>query len=290
MTLTTKINLALAVVFLAGLVITGYISRTILLDNAKREVITHAGMMMESALAARAYTINEIKPLLVDKLGDTFLHQTVPSYAATQEFNRLRETQPEYWYKEATLNPTNPRDRSTEWETDIIQQFRKNSELTEIIGERETPTGPSLYLARPIRIKNTECLVCHGVPGNAPETMKVLYGTANGFGWQQNEVVGSQIVSVPLSVPFEKANYAFRVFIVSQVATFAVIFLVLNVALRLIIIRPVRKMAMIADQVSSGDLAVPEFRSDGKDEIAQLGHSFNRMRRSVEKAMEMMKH
>jgi len=289
MTLTTKINLALAVVFLAGLVITGYISRAILQDNAKREVLTHAGIMMQSALAARAYTINEIKPLLVDKLGDKFLPQSVPSYAATQEFNRLRESHPEYWYKEATLNPTNPRDRSTEWETDIIQQFRKNGELTEIVGERQTPTGPSLYLARPIRIKNAECLVCHGVPGDAPETMKVLYGTANGFGWQQNEVVGSQVVSVPLSVPYAKADYAFRVFIISQVATFAVIFLVVNLALRIIVIRPVRKMAMIADQVSNGDLAVPEFSSGGKDEISQLGHSFNRMRRSVEKAMEMMK-
>ena len=289
MTLTIKINLALSVVFLAGLVTTGYVSDAILQDNAKREVITQAGMMMESALAARAYTINEIKPLLVNQLGEKFLPQSVPSYAATQEFNRLRENHPEYAYKEATLNPTNPRDRSTDWESDIIEQFRNSAERTEIIGERDTPTGPSLYLARPIRIKNPECLSCHGVPGDAPDTMKALYGTANGFGWQPNEVIGSQIVSVPLSVPFEKANYAFRVFMISQVATFAVIFIVVNIALRLIIIRPVRKMAAIADQVSSGDLAVPEFRSDGKDEIAQLGHSFNRMRRSVEKAIEMMK-
>jgi protein-histidine pros-kinase len=246
-------------------------------------------MMMESALATREYTISEIKPLLLDKLDEKFLPQTVPSYAATQEFNRLRKSHPEYWYKEATLNPTNPTNRSSEWETDIIQQFRKNDTLTEIIGERDTPTGPSLYLARPIRIKNPECLACHSVPANAPATMKALYGTANGFGWQMKEVVGSQIVSVPLSVPFEKARYVFRVFIVSQVATFAVIFLVMNIALRLIIIQPVRKMAKIADQVSNGDLEVPEFRSDGKDEIAQLGHAFNRMRRSVEKAMEMIK-
>ena len=289
MTLTTKINLALSVVFLAGLIITGYVSHAILQDNAKREVITQAGMMMDSALAARGYTITEIKPLLAGQLSEKFLPQSVPSYAATQEFNRLRENHPEYWYKEATLNPTNPRDRSTDWESDIIEQFRNNAERTEIIGQRETPTGPSLYLARPIRIKNPECLSCHGIPDNAPETMKVLYGTANGFGWHQNEVVGSQIVSVPLAVPLEKADYAFRAFIISQVATFAVIFGVVNVALRFIIIRPVRKMAVIADQVSSGDLAVPEFSSGGNDEIAQLGHSFNRMRRSVEKAMEMMR-
>jgi protein-histidine pros-kinase len=288
MTLTTKINLALSAVFVAGLLITGYISRAILVDNAKREVITHAGMMMESALAARAYTINEIRPLLADKLGEVFLPQSVPSYAATQEFRQLRKSHPEYWYKEATLNPTNPTNRSTEWETDIIQQFRNDEHLTEIIGERQTPTGPSLYLARPIRVKEVGCLSCHGVPGDAPPTMKVLYGSNNGFGWQLNEVVGSQIVSVPLSVPFERAHYAFRVFIISQVAVFAVIFAVVNTALRLIIIRPVREMARIADQVSSGDLTVPEFSVTGKDEIAQLGHSFNRMHRSVKKAMEMM--
>ena len=289
MTLTTKINLALSAVFLAGLIITGYITHAILQDNAEREVITHAGMMMESALAARAYTINEIKPLLANELRKKFLPQSVPSYAATQEFRQLRKTHPEYWYKEATLNPTNPTNRSTEWETDIIEHFRNDAGVSQIIGQRQTPTGPSLYLARPIRVKDPDCLSCHGVPRDAPRTMKVLYGSANGFGWKMNEVVGSQIVSVPLSVPFERANYAFRAFLISEVAIFAVIFIVVNVALRLIIIRPVRKMATIADQVSIGDLAVPEFRSDGKDEISQLGHSFNRMRRSVEKAMEMIK-
>lgn len=288
MTLTTKINLALAVVFAAGLCITGYISRAILLENAKREVITHAGLMMESAYAARAYTIQQVKPLLAEKLSEVFLPQTVPSYAATQQFTQLRQTHPEYWYKESTLNPTNPANRSTEWEADIIQQFRNDPDLKEVTGERQTPTGPSLYLARPMRVGDPACLSCHGVPGDAPSTMTALYGNSNGFGWKLNEVVGSQIVSVPMTVPYERAKYAFRVFMISQMAVLAAIFVVVNVALRLIVIRPVRQMAKIADQVSSGDLEVPEFGGGGTDEIAQLGHSFNRMRRSVEKAMEIL--
>jgi HAMP domain-containing protein len=288
MTLTTKINLALIVVFACGLCITGYISRVILLDNAKREVITQAGLMMESAYAARAYTIHQVKPLLEDRLSDVFLPQTVPSYAATQQFAQLRATHPEYWYKESTLNPTNPANRSTEWEADIIQQFRNNAELEEVTGERDTPTGPSLYLARPMRVTEPGCLNCHGLPGDAPTSMMKHYGRNNGFSWKMNEVVGSQIVSVPLSVPYERADYAFRMFMGSQIAVLAVIFIVVNVALRMIVIRPVREMARIADQVSGGDLDVPEFDGDGKDEIAQLGHSFNRMRRSVEKAMEIL--
>jgi HAMP domain-containing protein len=288
MTLTTKINLALAVVFVSGLCITGYISQAILQENAKREVLTHAGLMMESAYAARAYTIQQVKPLLTDRLDDVFLPQTVPSYAATQQFKQLRETHPEYLYKESTLNPTNPANRSTEWEADIIQQFRNNAELNEVTGERQTPTGPSLYLARPMRVTEPGCLNCHGVPGDAPPTMMALYGSNNGFSWKINEVIGSQIVSVPMSVPYERAQYAFRVFMAAQIAVLAAIFIVVNVALRLIVIRPVRQMAAIADQVSSGDLEVPEFDGGGKDEIAQLGQSFNRMRRSVEKAMEIL--
>lgn len=288
MTLTTRINVALAIVFVIGLCITGYISRAILLENAKREVLTHAGLMMESSYAARGYTIQQVKPLLADRLDEVFLPQTVPSYAATQQFAQLRQTHPEYWYKESTLNPTNPANRSTEWEADIIQQFRNDSALTEITGERETPTGPSLYLARPMRVNESGCLTCHGVPGDAPPTMTALYGSNNGFGWKMNEVVGSQIVSVPLAVPYERAKYAFRVFMASQLAVLAAIFVVVNVALRLIVIRPVRQMAAIADQVSNGDLEVPEFSDRGTDEIAQLGRSFNRMRRSVEKAMEIL--
>jgi Protein of unknown function (DUF3365) len=263
MTLTTKINLALAVVFSTGLCITGYISRAILLENAKREVITHAGLMMESAYAARAYTIQQVKPLLADRLSEVFLPQTVPSYAATQQFTQLRQTHPEYWYKESTLNPTNPSNRSTEWEADIIQQFRNDATLNEITGERQTPTGPALYLARPMRVNEAACLACHGVPGDAPPTMTALYGSNNGFGWKLHEVVGSQIVSVPLAVPYERAKYAFRVFMASQIAVLAAIFIVVNVALRLIVIRPVRRMAVIADQVSSGDLEVPEFGGGG---------------------------
>ena len=38
------------------------------------------------------------------------------------------------------------------------------------------------------------------------------YGPANGFGWQLGEVVGAQIVSVPMAVPLARAHQAWRVF------------------------------------------------------------------------------
>lgn len=289
MSLSTKFNVVLLSVLLAGLAVTAVLSHRILQENARREIVEQAGLMMEAALAVRGYTVGEIRPLLAPHMSETFLPQTVPAYAATQAFEKLREIHNEYIYKEATLNPTNPRDRATDWESDLINQFRNYGDLSEVVGVRETPTGSSLYLARPIRIQNEGCLVCHSTPDVAPAAMVSLYGDSNGFGWKLDEVVGAQVVSVPMSVPIERANQAFITFMGALLAVFVVITLVLNIMLRRIVVAPVTRMALIADEVSRGNLDAQPFEDSGKDEIATLAVSFNRMRRSLEKAMKMLR-
>jgi protein-histidine pros-kinase len=54
------------------------------------------------------------------------------------------------------------------------------------------------------------------------------------------------------------------------------------------IVRPIHRMSKAADRVSTGDFQIEEFSERGKDEIAVLGASFNRMRRSLQKAMQMI--
>ena len=157
-------------------------------------------------------------------MAHEFLPQTVPAYAATQSFNKLRTLHPEYSYKEATLNPTNLRDRAVDWEADIIREFQANMKRPEISGIRETPTGKTLYLARPIHIKNAGCLTCHGVVSDAPETLLARYGKNNGFGWKMNEVVGAQIVTVPMSYPIQKAKEAFITFMASVAGVYLFVF------------------------------------------------------------------
>ena len=288
MGLRLKFNLVLLAVFGLGLLASGYLSYTLLERNARDEVSRNAGLMMETALAIRSYTIDQIRPHLDLQLMRVFLPQSVPAYAATETINTLRKKYSDYGYKEATLNPTNPRNRAGDWENDLIRIFRDKPDTVEIIGERDTPTGRSLYIARPIQIKNPACLTCHTTPEMAPATMVKLYGSANGFGWKLNEVVGAQIVSVPMSLPIQNARRAFLTFIGSLTAVFALAFVALNVMLTRIIVRPVAGMSKAADQVSVGNFAVPEFAEAGKDEIAQLGRAFNRMRRSLQAAMKMM--
>jgi len=288
MKLLVKMNLALFLIFALGLGFTYKFSEVILQDNAKREVITHARLMMEAAMNARNYTTKEIKPLLTEMLTTQFLPQSVPSYAATESFLNLRENYPDYTYKEATLNPTNPRDRVVEWESDIVQNLRDHTEIKELIGERQTANGASLYLARPIKVKDGQCLTCHSVPAAAPKTMISLYGSDNGFGWQLNEIVGSQIVSVPLSLPMEQAQTTLKLITASMLATFLAILVAVNLVFYFLVIRPVNTISRIAGEVSEGNMDAPDFSVTGKDEIAALGSAFTRMRRSLEKAISML--
>ena len=288
MGLRLKFNLVLLLVFAAGMAVSAYVSHRLLNDNAKQETLRNAGLMMESALSVGGYAVRQVKPLLDAQLEHTFLPQTVPAYAATEVFNNLHTKYPDFAYKEATLNPTNPRDRAVEWENDIVQKFRGDTSARELSGERETPTGRMLYLARPITITDPACLACHSVPSAAPASMIRIYGENNGFGWQHMETIGAQVVSVPMSVPLANAQRTFNTFMLSLGGIFLATFIVLNVMLLLLIIRPISSMSAAADRISTGDFDLPEFRAHGGDEIGVLGNSFNRMRRSLEKAIKLI--
>src|SRR5262244_4356020 len=134
MRLLLKFNLVLLLVFAVGLVTTGLICRRLLRQNAKAEIMENARIMMEAAIAVRTYTATQIKPLLDTQNKYTFVPQTVPAYSANQYFGQLQKKFPDYSYKEATLNPTNPVNRATDWEADIIQEFRKAHDTKEIVG------------------------------------------------------------------------------------------------------------------------------------------------------------
>jgi HAMP domain-containing protein len=286
MKLQAKFSLIFLLVFGVQLGVAGYVCDGFLQRNARDQVIRQARLMMESSLAARTYTDQQIKPL-VPRNDAVFHPQIVPGYAATEHFNYFRNAYPEYSYKEATLNPTNPRDRAVDWEADIVSFFRNNPDRKDFSGERDSPIGRSLYLARPIKAV-ASCLLCHSTPDVAPANLVKVYGSTNGFGWKENEIIGAQIVSVPMALPIRMANAAYRQLMTSLVVIAIVTLLVLNLTLHFAVIRPVRRFSMMADEISKGNMDLPDLPASGNDEISTLEGAFNRMHRSLAKAMKML--
>jgi protein-histidine pros-kinase len=56
----------------------------------------------------------------------------------------------------------------------------------------------------------------------------------------------------------------------------------------LLIVRPITRMSEAANDISTGNMEIPEFEDKGSDEMSMLARSFNRMRRSLEKAIELI--
>jgi HAMP domain-containing protein len=288
MGLRAKFNLAVLAALIVGLGLAGAVLHMVTRADARQEVVQNARIMLETGNAIREYTAQLVGPAVAAGSSQTFLPISIPSFAAQTNFKAVQKKFSNFTYKEAALNPTNLTDRASDWEADIIQTFRNDPGFSELITERETPTGRILTLARPIRVEDQSCLTCHSSPGNAPASMVRLYGSNNGFGWKLNETVGAQVVSLPMSVPIASANQTFIVAMAILVAIFILILVILNVLLHFVVIKPVVRISKIASDVSLGDMSAEEYVKPGRDEISSLTKSFVRMRRSLESAMKLL--
>lgn len=277
--------LTASVLGVAGAVALSYI---MVQDSATRDVEREARLMRANATAVRAYTVNHIDPLLSEDGEILFQPEAVTSFAARTIFDAVSAEFPQYAYKEAALDPTNPADLPTPLERGMIEQFRADPALESLSAQIDGPEGKLLTMAFPVTIENPGCLNCHSTPDVAPPAMLDLYGTANGFGWEFGETVGAQIITVPMTLIAERAKETAILVGSALLAAFALVLILTNVMLSRVVIRPVKYLSQMAERVSMGDFSVPEYARNSRDEIGSLAGSFNRMRRSLDRAMSML--
>ncbi len=287
-----KLNIILIGILLLVVGVNSLILSQVLQKNAEQEVTSQALLLIETMGSVREYTSTQVNPELAPRLEveEQFLPQTVPGYSAREVFENLRKRgdYSEFFYKEATLNPTNLRDKADRFETTLVNQFREQSGMKQLSGFRELPAGQIYYVARPISVSEESCLRCHSTPEAAPKSQLVTYGRENGFGWQLNEIVGAQIVSVPASTVLGNAHrLQFLVIGILSVGFLAAI-AILNVFLKLSIVTPLKRMSAWSKQLSTGVLNT-DFEYKSNDEIGILAGSLNRLKVSLEMAMNMLK-
>lgn len=288
MGLRFKYNLVLVLACMIGIVVATTMSYRIVQDSAVEQVEREINLLRANAAAVRSYTLNSIDPLLSDDNDILFLPETVTSYAARSVFSTFQQEFPQYSYKEAALNPTNPSDLPTTLEKSLIDKFRADPSLERLSAVVEDDGNQFLNVAFPVTIRQEGCLRCHGTPEAAPPAMVDLYGSENGFGWLLGETVGAQIISAPMTLVEERARETGVILGTAMAAAFLLVLIVTNMMLSRIVLRPVGRMSQVAEKVSLGDFSVPEYAKPGRDEISSLSASFNRMRRSLESAMKMI--
>lgn len=290
LTLKKKFTVVLLLILAFALSISGWILSSILIERAEDEIAAKALTLIDTISSVRAYSVAQITPELSDNLDDRFLPQTISAYAATEVFEILRK-QPkyeDYFYKEATLNPTNIRDKADEFETKIVEEFRSNQELKQVNGFRPLASGNIFYIARPLAVSQPGCLKCHSTPDVAPKSVIEIYGKNNGFGWKMGEIIGAQVISIPGKRVINQARQSAVIIILIVFIIFIAIIILVNLFLRNQIVIPLKRLTRIAEEVSTGHLDL-QFEPPSNDEIGSLAKAFKRMQLSLAIAMKKLK-
>ena len=288
LSLSVKFNLVFLTIFAIGLSGAGVLANRLLQQQALEETTHDADILLSTAESMQAYTAAHVTPLLATQMKYRFVPESIPAFSAVEMVNLLQKEFPNFSYRSTMLNPTNPRDRPTDWETDVIRQLHDHPELKEATGQRNSQTGRTLFLARPSRITDAACMSCHSTPSAAPSTMLDKYGAANGFGWTMNEVIGAEVVSVPMAQPIERGRALWRTFMVSLAGLFAVILIVMNVMVHVLVTQRIQSLSRVADEMSLGKLDGAALPTHGSDEIASLAVSFGRMQTSLIEAFKIL--
>jgi HAMP domain-containing protein len=289
LSLAVKFNLVFVAIFAVGLTATGIVADRVLQQQALKETRHDADVLISTAAAMQNYTAQHITPLLATQIKYSFVPESVPAYSAIEMLGTLKSAFPNFSYKSTMLNPTNPRDRPTDWESEVIAHLHDHPELKEFTGQRPGPGGQDqLFLARPSRITDSACMQCHSTPSAAPPTMLDKYGPANGFGWTMNDVIGAEFVSVPMADSIARGHAVWRSFMASLTAVFVVVLIALNVMVHFLVTRRLQALSRAADAVSLGKLNEIELPGGGSDEISSLAVSFERMRTSLVAAFEIL--
>lgn len=273
----------LTLLMIASIIISGMALATTLYQKTETEIASKALMLMKNTDAVWNYTALEVSPELEQRLETEFLPEIVPFYSANEVFEKFRENPEyqEYLYREALLNPTNIRDLAKGYEVEIAKKFIKDKQLKELTGFEVMDGIRFFYLARPRVVNFPSCLKCHATPEAAPDTMVAQYGTENGFGWNLNEVLGAQIISIPVTTVFNSAYKDFVYFTGFVLLALIIPLLAVKILLSWLIVEPLNYMREVALKISHGKTE-KKFEEKGKNEVGALAKALNRMKRSFE--------
>jgi HAMP domain-containing protein len=287
-----KFNMFLIFVLIVSISLSGAALSTVLQHRSQAEVTSKALILMQAINAVRSYTQERVNPLLAPQLvtEPEFIPETVPAFSAREVFENLRQNEEHknFFYKEATLNPTNLRDKADTFETTLVARFHQEQDIQEISGFRNLAEGKIFYIARPLAITQQSCLRCHSTPDVAPKSLLATYGKDHGFGWKLGDIVGAQIISVPAEAVFANARQSFYWIIGVLFSIFTLLVLFINVLLRRTVIQRIQKISKTAQAISIGNLEA-NFPESSQDEIGKLAIAFNRMKSSLEVAMRLLK-
>ena len=166
----------------------------------KTEVENKARLIFHNLLAIQTYVRETLRPMMYETLppGAFVIEAMSNSYITRKVMSDLNMARDKFTYRRVALDPRNPQYTPTDMEREIIAHFQENPQA-KTISRFERLDGEECYIsARPVVFQKS-CLDCHGRPENAPFVLLARYGNERGFGRQEGEIGGLDMLVLPVA-------------------------------------------------------------------------------------------
>jgi len=287
MSLQVRFAVMLIIIFFLSLPVVGAAAYFVLEKNISEDVFEQSKFFLNTMETVRQHVGKVIRPVAQENMPGKFdVRLMSTSFAARGVAERLKEKFPEYSFRHISMNPRNPINRADAFEQTVIQYFGSNRSINEAKGFIDKGGAEYFYVAKPV-VSEESCMQCHSQPDTAPKEVVAAYGNTAAFGWQSNQVIASLIVYVPTKLARTHAFKALLTFMGLYASVFFVILFMIDRAIVSGIIKPIRRFAATADEISKGNFG-KDFTASGNDEIKTLAEAFGRMKMSIIASMNMI--
>ncbi len=279
MKLQTKFGIFLVLIVFLG--ITGF--SVFMYKNTTDKAIRHAQEKAEivsaEVEAIQDYFKEVVRPKMYNLIDeDDFMVETMSgSYVAREVTKRFNEIAPEYYFKQAAINPRNPLNQADSLEIEIIKEFNSNPQMKEWRGTVNKDGKKYYYVMRPFVMEEL-CLRCHGNPEDAPKYIVDDYGAKSGFLIKLGEIPGVKAIGIPVEAAFADARKEFLNIMMFGLSSMSVLFLLVFLLFRKTVIGNLRRITgTFTDIANNSNEIGGQIEVKSHDEIGALTEAFNRM-------------
>ncbi len=232
----------------------------------------------------------------LQQVGKVIFYAHNPALA-TRELSGLTNIEYGWSFRAASDRYLTPADKPDKWEAKAIKRIKEEFKKGNPTGEYWGWDGDKFRFAKALKVEKS-CLKCHGTPDQVDPVFKkaiiAKYGEEafkRASGYKVGELRG--IISVTI-IPPSLLGTAVKMIDVWNVLALLLAFVIFWYFAKNEIIRPIEKLTKAAHDISVGkldiDLGVRGLKEEEvKDEITKLSIAIDRLRASIQIAMERLR-
>ncbi|PLX80523.1 MAG: hypothetical protein C0616_07935 [Desulfuromonas sp.] len=265
------IALVLVVFFFVGAVVEYRQQREFIIEEA----IAKAELVAAEAIRSREYLSAQLTTGKVELSLDRY--GLIP-VVASQRIGEQVGIDLGYRIRQVSLRNRNPKNAPDPFEEKILNRFISNPAVDEGFAISTLDKEQVFRYLKPFRVEES-CLVCHGVPDEAPGFIKQLFPPESdrAYNYKIGEIIGAASVTIPMERLQQRLIINLRDDLVALGAMLLALVFCLGLLTRVTVVNPLGRFNASIERIIRTGRFDQKLPLRGRDEIGRLVAAFNEM-------------